>query len=159
MDIHGYMSDVLTAASLGIAGDLIMGMLSEKNPGLQRYIKTGIALCVASCIVIPVTGKNISSFPDEDIFYGRYIEKEAEVGNSMYILEKECEGKICDEVFGVTGIKALDVCVCIAEEEGIPVVKSVIVTIGKENAEKCGVVEETVKKAVGISDGVQVITV
>lgn len=155
MDLNEYLMTVVIASSLGIVADILNSSLSQRWKGMERYIKFGITVCVASCMVIPflkaVNGGEIIS--DEEI-RAEYDMRNVNVDDSLYILEKECGDKLCEKIIAVTGINPVSVSIEMKMKDDIPVIDKALIILPKD----CGKNDE-VAEVVGNALGTEKYTV
>lgn len=150
MNISEYLLMVVGAASAGIIADVVNSSLSRRVKGLEKYIKFGVTLCVASCMVLPLLNitKSDGWLLFETVPYGEYIYNDT-MYNENYILERECEDKLFDEILIQTGINPISISIQIETEENKPVIKKAEVVLRKEDMQNLEIIQEAVVAALG----------
>lgn len=91
---------------------------SASNSSFDRYIKIALKICMLSVIIYPIVGsEGLDNILNEVDTEERYIDETVLSENSLYILEKECEEKLCEDIFQKTGIKVTNVSIQIERKE------------------------------------------
>ena len=100
MNVSEYLLMVVGASSAGIIADIVNSSVSNRIRGLEKYIKFGVTLCIASCMVIPLM--NITKGDEwlelKTTPYNEYTNNDA-VYSENYILERECEEELFNEIW------------------------------------------------------------
>lgn len=140
---------VAGAACAGIVADIVKDAFCIRGKGIEKYIRFGITLCITCVIVLPFTKafKNIGTafayFPG---YSGEAYECESD---SLYILEKECEEKLKNEITSQIGIVPADITVEMVLSDNIPHIIKAVVTVFPEDAEELETIKQISFKALG----------
>lgn len=157
MNVSEYLLMVVGASSAGIIADIVNSSVSNRIRGLEKYIKFGVTLCIASCMVIPLM--NITKGDEwlelKTTPYNEYTNNDA-VYSENYILERECEEELFNEIFKKTGITSVSISIQIEREENKPIIKKAEVILRKDDVGSLEIVKDVAQAALGTE--VEVIT-
>lgn len=150
MDISGYFLTVVGSAALGIAADILTDAFSKGKHGIEKYIKFGVSMCIASCMLLPLirlfaTNTNISF----DKYFTKGSESTYAENDSLYILEYECEEKLAEKIYTEIGIKAADISIEMEMQSDIPNIIGAEITLSSCDADKSSAVIEAARNALG----------
>jgi len=109
--LEEYLVNVAGAAALGVIADLIVPHISKRRPGMERTVKFGIAVCIASCVILPIL-KPFSYGEITAISFKNHDKYQSSKEDELYILERECEMELSEKIFSenCAVLTADDVC-------------------------------------------------
>lgn len=150
MGFSNYLLTVVGAAITAVAADVVNSSVSKKTKGLEKYIKFGIVLCVVSCMVLPLVklfDTGVQLIPDMVI---TDTENTTSTENdSLYILERECEEALVEELIAKTGIKPVSVSIEMKWDKDCPVIEKALVILPKGCDDDKNTVAQETEKALG----------
>ena len=151
MGFSNYLLTVVGAVLTAVVADIINSSVSKKAKGVEKYIKFGIILCVLSVLVLPL----VRLFGDApELIPKTQITDAGNTGiienDSLYILEKECENALEEELIAKTGIKPVSVSIEMKWGNDCPVIEKALIIIPKGSDENKSMVAEEAEKALGL---------
>ncbi len=149
MTINDYLTTIAAASALGIVADIINDAFLKKNRGIEKYIKFGITICIASSIILPLLGIwNVGSIDlsASGEYQTAYNEN---TDDGLYILEAECESGLTDAIITETSAVPLSVEIEMALNDDVPILTCAKVVLEKSDYDKKELVEKTALEAIG----------
>lgn len=157
MNISDYLMTVTGAAFSAIAADIVSEAFMKGKNGLEKYIRFGITVCVASCMLLPLTGTfDIIKDSLGNMEYALESGYDDSEENTMYILEKECEEKLSEIIYSETGIKPVCISIKITTEDGNPDKVQAAVTLALCDADKSEEIKRISDAALGTCVSVRI---
>lgn len=152
MKINEYLLGIVCAASLGTIADIVNDSFLSHRKNVVKYIRLGITLCVAACIIFPLTEtERIKSNDTFDFYYKTELPSYEKTNvESNYVLKRECEYKIFEKIFEETGIKPLSVSIKIKTEAEKTYVSEAKIVLKEESAEYAEMIKNIANKALGV---------
>ena len=148
MGFSNYLLTVTLAALAAVVADVVNSAVSKRTKGLEKYIKFGITLCVVSCMIMPLLKL---SFSDIKIIPDAVQTDAANSDNdSLYILERECEGALSEELISKTGIKPVEVIIEMKWDNDCPEIVKALIVLPKGCDDHKNTVDMETEKALGL---------
>ena len=128
-----YLILLVSASALGVVADLVCGAYGAKAKGLERVLRTAVALAILGALFSPLL-RSLSS----DAFWDALCVQEtptAPVADApLSFLKNECEATLADRVFEKTGIKPASVRIDmeLSEEGSVRITAATVVLSAKD---------------------------
>ena len=145
-----YLILLVSASALGVVADLVCGAYGAKAKGLERVIKTAVALAILGALFTPFV-RTLRSDAFWDSLRAQEIPQTvSETDAALSFLKTECEATLSEKVFEKTGIKPVSVRIDMElSEEGNVRVNAATVVLPAKDGPRTGEVRYLCEELLG----------